>query len=158
MILWRLSGERHARTFDGGYGLRHDGRWNLAAHPITYAATSPALCVLEKLVHIEEPYLLPPLMMVRYAAPDGLAAETIELDTLPADWRDQESLTQGLGAAWREAGAKPLLRVPSAIVPVSGSPDTNVLINHRHPHTARISLARVEPFVLDVRLFEVGAG
>ena len=35
-------------------------------HPVTYGATSPALCVLEKLVHVEDPMLLPELMMIRY--------------------------------------------------------------------------------------------
>lgn len=57
MILWRLSGVEHARAFDGSYGLLFDGRWNTMGRPVTYAATSPSLCVLEKLVHIEDPAL-----------------------------------------------------------------------------------------------------
>ena len=32
MILWRLSGARYARAFDGGYGLIYDGRWNSAGY------------------------------------------------------------------------------------------------------------------------------
>ena len=84
MLLWRLSGKRHAAAFDGGYGLRFDGRWNVAGHPITYCATSPALCVLEKLVHIEDPALMPDLVMVTYEAPDAIGAASVELDELPA--------------------------------------------------------------------------
>ena len=64
MLLWRLSIARYARIFDGGYGLHNEGRWNSRGTRITYAATSPALCVLEKLVHIDDPALLPPLLMV----------------------------------------------------------------------------------------------
>ncbi|MGX7745137.1 RES family NAD+ phosphorylase [Rhodopseudomonas parapalustris] len=97
---WRLSVARHARAFDGGYGLLFDGRWNTAGRPVTSCATSPVLCVLEKLVHVEAP----------------------------------------------------LLRVPSAIVPIEGSPDLNVLINRRHPGAERIKIAAIEPFALDPRL------
>lgn len=153
MILWRLSGEQHAGTFDGGYGLLHDGRWNTIGHAVTYCATSPSLCVLEKLVHVQDPDLLPTLVMVRYDVPDRLAAETVSLAELPHDWRLQESWTQHRGDTWHVALQSPLLRVPSAIVPLEDSPDLNVLINHRHPEAARIILAASEPFVLDTRLF-----
>jgi RES domain-containing protein len=54
MLLWRLSGLRHASSFDGGYGLLFDGRWNTVGHAVTYCAISPSLCVLEKLVHVED--------------------------------------------------------------------------------------------------------
>jgi RES domain-containing protein len=57
MLLWRLSIRRYANIFDGGYGLLFDGRWNTVGHAVTYCATSPSLCVLENLVHIEDPAL-----------------------------------------------------------------------------------------------------
>ena len=153
MILWRLSGIQHAKSFDGGYGLLYDGRWNTAGHAVTYCATSPSLCVLEKLVHVEDPGLLPALVMVRYDVPDSLAMETIAVGDLPESWRRQESLTQQRGDQWHAALAAPLLRVPSAIVPLDGSPDMNVLINHRHPAAAEIRMVAAEAFVLDGRLF-----
>ena len=153
MLLWRLSAAPHARTFDGGYGLLFDGRWNTKGHPVTYCATSPALCVLEKLVHVEDPMLLPELMMVRYDAPDDLAIETRGLTDLPQDWRQQESWTQQQGDQWHDSLSTPLLRVPSAIVPLDQSPDLNVLINHYHPAAARVSIVAVDPYVLDPRLF-----
>jgi RES domain-containing protein len=148
MLLWRLSGARHAQAFDGGYGLLFDGRWNTIGRPVTYCATSPALCVLEKLVHVEDPTLLPELMVVRYDVPDDLAAETRGLTDLPADWRHQEGWTQQQGDQWHSSLSTPLLRVPSAIVPINQSPDLNVLINHNHKAAARISIVAVEPFVL----------
>lgn len=152
MLLWRLSGARHARAFDGGYGLLFDGRWNLAGAAITYCATSPALCVLEKLVHIEDPRLLPELTMVAYNVPDAAGFDQIGLDDLPQDWRRQEALTQRLGEQWRRTGQHALLRVPSAIVPLEGSPDVNVLINHAHPDSEAIAIRRLAPFSLDPRL------
>jgi RES domain-containing protein len=153
MLLWRLSGVAHAMAFDGGYGLLFDGRWNSVGRPVTYCSTSPALCVLEKLVHIEDPTLLPALMMVRYDAPDDLAVETLGLDDLPAEWRQQEGWTQQRGDQWHRSLSTPLLRVPSAVVPVDQSPDMNILINHTHQMAARISIVAVEPFVLDPCLF-----
>lgn len=153
MILWRLSGETYARSFDGGYGLLYDGRWNTAGAPVTYCATSPALCVLEKLVHVEDPDLLPALAMVRYEVPDDMLVERLEVGALPKTWRRQEGLTQRSGDQWRRELRAPLLQVPSAIVPLADTPDMNVIINHRHPDAARISIQAVEPFILDVRLF-----
>ncbi|MEQ8813440.1 MAG: RES family NAD+ phosphorylase [Thalassobaculum sp.] len=152
MRLWRLSGTRHAEAFDGGYGLLYDGRWNSVGHAVTYCATSPALCVLEKLVHVEDPSLLPDLVMVVYEAPDDLAVERLRVDDLPLDWRRMEGWTQRRGDGWHGLRATPLLQVPSAIVPLPGSPDLNVVISHEHPDTARIRLVDMMRFELDVRL------
>ena len=153
MVLWRLSGERHARAFDGGYGLHYEGRWNTAGRAVTYCATSPSLCALEKLLHIEDLELMPALIMVRYQVPDGLGVETISIAELPELWRRQDIWTQQRGDRWHAALGAPLLRVPSAVVPLEGSPDMNVLINHRHPAVAQITIAGAEPFVMDMRLF-----
>ena len=57
-----------------------------------------------------------------------------------------------MGDAWLAGTTAPLLRVPSAIVPIDGSPDHNFLINHRHADTNRIRIDATAPFVLDVRL------
>jgi RES domain-containing protein len=153
MLLWRLSGERYGDAFDGGYGLHFDGRWNTVGHAVTYCATSPALCVLEKLVHIEDPALLPRLVLVTYDAPGDLGADEVLLADLLPEWRRNETWTQQRGDEWHEAGSSPLLYVPSAIVPVAGSPDRNVLINHTHPGSAAITIRAIEPFGLDPRLF-----
>ncbi len=158
MRLWRLSGKQHARSFDGGYGLLFNGRWNTVGHPVTYCATSPSLCVLEKLVHIEDPVLMPELVMVGYELPDSQETKTVTLEELPIHWRHDETLTQEEGDGWLETLSTPLLKVPSAIVPLAGSPDTNVLINHNHPAAATIQIAVAEPFVLDARLYKLKSG
>jgi RES domain-containing protein len=131
----------------------YDGHWNTVGHTVIYAANSPSLCVLEKLVHVEDPALMPDLVMVRYEVPHDLTIKVVGIGDLPVDWRQQESLTQQLGDGWHIAVESPLLRVPSAIVPIVDSPDVNMVINHRHPDAARIRLMSAEPFVLDVRLF-----
>jgi RES domain-containing protein len=152
MLLWRLSGKAHAEAFDGGYGLSFEGRWNNVGHPVTYCATSPSLCVLEKLVHIEAPELVPDLIMVTYEVPEVLGLETIGFDRLPENWRYRDSWSQEVGSEWLRTAKKPLLGVPSAIVPLADSPDWNVLINHRHPASTSITIRALTPFVLDLRL------
>jgi RES domain-containing protein len=123
MRLWRLSGTEHAQAMDGGYGLLFDGRWNSVGHAVTYCSTSPSLCVLEKLVHIEDPSLLPELVTVTYEVPDTLPVETVDLAGLPADWPGRQRLTQRRGVDWHQARSMLLLRVPPAIIPLAGSPD-----------------------------------
>ena len=152
MLLWRLSGLQHAEAFDGGYGLLFEGRWNTVGHAVTYCATSPSLCVLEKLVHVEDPTLLPDLEMVIYDVPDGIGIDTIHLNELPADWRYQQSLTQQRGDEWHRTRTNPLLLVPSVIVAIPGSPDVNAIINHDHVRSADIKMHGLTPFALDARL------
>jgi hypothetical protein len=91
--------------------------------------------------------------MVNYDAPDGLLIETIALADLPSDWRRREGLTQSRGDAWHRTRSTALLRVTSAIVPLTGSPDLNVVVNHMHPAASDIRTRTIEPYVLDPRLF-----
>ena len=153
MQLWRLSGAAFAERFDGGYGLEHAGRWNEPGRPVTYCATGPALCVLEKLVHVEDAGLLPDdTMLVRYYVPDDLHVEESQLAELPGNWRADQRVTRRLGSAWLDRASSCLLRVPSVIVPVPDADDRNVIINHQHQDAARISIARIERFAYDPRL------
>ena len=85
---------------------------------------------------------------MRYEAPDGLRVEAISVVDVPESWRLQESWTQQRGDQWHAALCAPLLRVPSAIVPLDGSPDMNVLINHQHPAAAEVTTIAAEDFVL----------
>lgn len=119
---------------------------------MTYCATSPALCVLEKLVHVEDPALLPALTMVAYEVPEDLQPDAVELGSLPEDWRARENLTQQTGDDWLAAGSASLLLVPSVIVAYEGAPDLNVLINHAHPDSRLIQPVFQEAFEMDARL------
>ena len=157
MQLWRLSGADYADRLDGGYGLEYDGRWNTRGRPVTYCSTGPALCLLEKLVHVDDPVLIPDdTMLVRYDVPDDVGVENLRLEDLPDDWRLDENLTRAIGNAWLDDVACGLLRVPSVIVPVADSADRNVLVNHRHDDAGTITVASIEPFAYDPKLFSFG--
>jgi RES domain-containing protein len=154
MRLWRLSSERRAHNFDGGYGLSNDGRWNTRGRPVTYCSTAPSLAALEKRVHVTDPVLLPPQAVVAYELPDGISRRTIDINDLPADWTAHETHTQSIGNKWLDSAAEVLLFVPSVIVPIANIPDRNVLINHRVANSASIRIAEITPFTLDPRLFK----
>jgi RES domain-containing protein len=153
MRLWRLSSVRHARDFDGGYGLFNDGRWNTRGRPVTYCSTAPSLAALEKRVHVSDPALLPPQVMVAYDVPDSISTRTIAFNDLPADWTTLETHTQALGNAWLDSAGEALLIVPSVVVPLASAADRNVLLNHRVAAAATIQIAETMPFTLDPRLF-----
>jgi RES domain-containing protein len=155
MRLWRLSTERRAEDFTGGYGLHNSGRWNTAGRPVTYCATVPSLAALEKRVHVGDPSLLPPLAMVEYEAPDDLPQYVIDIGTLAADWTIREVDTQAIGDRWLDSLSETCLLVPSVIVPLAGAPERNVLINHRHRRATEITIVNVTPFTLDPRLFQL---
>jgi len=153
MRLWRLSSVRRAHSFDGGFGLVHSGRWNTAGRRVTYSSSVPSLAALEKRVHIGNPALLPPQVLVEYVLPDDFAVRRLEFNDLPADWARREIDTQKLGDDWLDTASEDLLIVPSVIVPIASAPDRNVLINHRRPTVAHITIIAVTPFALDPRLF-----
>ncbi|MGE0652979.1 MAG: RES family NAD+ phosphorylase [Alphaproteobacteria bacterium] len=153
MRFWRLSTAPYAEAFDGGYGLHYDGRWNAVGDPVTYCATVPSLCVLEKLVHTESIDDLPEdLQMIEYEAPDALLVEIWESDDLPPDWRRNGLDTRDRGSNWLRGATAPLLRVPSVVVAEPGALDRNILINHRHPEHKRIVVRDIRPFEIDPRL------
>jgi RES domain-containing protein len=153
MRLWRLSSERHARNFDGGYGVSNDGRWNSRGRPVTYGSTVASLTALEKRVHVTDPALLPPQALVAYDMPDNISRRAIEIDDLPADWTLRETHTQAIGDRWLDSRMEVLLIVPSVILPIANVSDRNVLINHRAAEAAAIRIAEVIPFAFDLRLF-----
>jgi RES domain-containing protein len=154
MRLWRLSSERRAHDFDGGYGLSNDGRWNTRGRPVTYCSTVPSLAALEKRVHVTDPALVPPQVMVAYELPDGISTHTIDFDDLSANWTAHETHTQGIGDKWLDSTAEVLLFVPSVILPMANVPDRNVLINHRVADAALVKIAEITPFTFDPRLFK----
>jgi len=153
MRLWRLSSERRASVFDGGFGLSNEGRWNTRGRAVTYCSTVASLAALEKRVHVNDPALLPAQVLVAYELPDNISNRTIAISELPADWIRRETHTQALGDRWLDSMAETLLFVPSVIVPIANVPDLNVLINHRAAEAASIRIGDTTGFTLDPRLF-----
>lgn len=148
MRLWRIS---NYADLDGIGGTFSRGRWHSQKHRIVYLAESPAAALLERLVHLEiDPADLPrSYQMLTVDVPDDIAVARIDVQRLPAHWRDDEAITQLEGDRWLAGNGTALLGVPSAIV----ADTVNWLLNPGHPDAARIQVSRVVRAPFDQRLF-----
>lgn len=151
---YRLVRARHAaRAFDGEGARRFGGRWNPIGTPAVYLASHRSLAVLEILANLERTDALAGFVFfeVRF---DERLVERLDPKRLPGNWRRPEppSALARLGAAWAAEARSPLLEVPSAVVP----PETNLVLNPRHPDFAKLEIREAEPFDLDPRLVDGG--
>ena len=142
---YRICRRVHARL-DGEGARRVGGRWNSAGRPLVYMAQSPALAVLEYLVHMSREDYPTGYVLVAATIPGHvpiLDSEELRNPGLQA-LRDR-----AIGDYWLDAGLSAVLRVRSAVVPA----DFNYLLNPRHLDFAQITVADPLPFQFDERLF-----
>lgn len=134
MQVWRICKDKHIKTaFSGDGGLYTAGRWTVKGVRAVYTAESLALATLEVFVHINggcEGEVLP-MSSICAVLPDDLEIEEIDIGTLPVNWREISAYPklQEIGDEWIKSKRTPILKVPSAIVPV----EYNYIINPEHP-------------------------
>ncbi len=154
--IWRLTKAKHAATALSGYGsVLRAGRWHRRGVPVVYAAASPALALLETLVHVEDAeallafdYAAVPIRLTEDFGEGGI--ERLPEEDLPADWRawPWPASMQALGTRWMREKRSALLSVPSAVVPH----ERNYLVNPQHPRFGELEVGPPEPFPVDPRL------
>ena len=150
MEVWRLCKQKHQNTaFSGSGGLYTSGRWQEQGWQIVYTAESLALATLEVFVHIESDKI--PLIAIRAQIPDNLVIIEVDIKDLPSNWQQVSAypLLQQIGKKWLEAKESPILKVPSAIVPV----EFNYLINPLHPDL-KLDLEPPMSFKFDKRMWK----
>lgn len=144
--LWRIS---QFDDLSGIGGTMVPGRWHHKGRPIVYLGDSPALCLLEILVHLEASAdELPEAFSLLRASLPAREVEKAPTVDLSANWREDLNTTRCIGDDWLAAGESLLLRVPSAIVPHN----VNYLFNPLHPAADQVALSS-ESFPADRRLF-----
>jgi RES domain-containing protein len=153
--VWRITTDSPAHEADdlSGAGAKATGgRWNEIGVAVVYASESRALACLETVVHLNAGGLPLNRYLVEISIPAdvwaGARRETpaslrVGWDAEPAGRASIE-----FGTAWLRAGACALLVAPSVIVPE----EFNILINPRHPASARITAARIREWLYDPRL------
>ncbi|MEX8520306.1 MAG: RES family NAD+ phosphorylase [Leptothrix sp. (in: b-proteobacteria)] len=127
-----------------------NGRWHTRGPlQVVYAASSRALCQLEKRVHSNGAHPKHQALM-QLDLPDGAPLLDVFDLGLPADWRSNEAATQAIGMSWTAAVASLGLWVPSFVEPG----ENNLILNPAHPQyrSIRLSVER-QPFRFDPRLF-----
>jgi RES domain-containing protein len=155
--VWRIAYSGALNLASLGFGSTlGDGRWHQCLHggapqspQIVYAASSRALCQLEKRVHCNG-FAPKNMALMRLELPATAVCLNSENLGLPPDWRAQQARTQQLGMHWLASKASLGLWVPSFVEPA----ERNLLINPAHPNYAKIKLViEKNPFVFDPRLF-----
>jgi RES domain-containing protein len=149
--VYRITSSRYSRDLSGTGARLHGGRWNPPGISVVYSAESRALATVEYLVHVPLALVPRDLGLVTLHIPDGIPYSTMTTADLPANWRDYPSppALAELGRQWVTALETVLLRVPSAVV----AQEYNVLINPLHPDMSHITIAHVEPYQFDARLW-----
>ncbi len=145
---WRLVKARHAATaFDGEGARLHGGRWSSPGTRIVYTAESPALAVLEVLVHLQASAPLAAYVMFEVQVPEDLVQA---LARPPAGWRrlPAPDSTRRFGDAWVRAAKSVALSVPSVVSPG----ERLLLLNPAHADFRRVVVGKAQPFALDPRL------
>lgn len=155
ITLYRIQTDSHRNTILDGIGAQlRGGRWNIKGGPMVYTATTPELCFLEYMVHLDGTPLaeLPPLILCEISVPDD-SITFLAMDQLPLGWNDPCVTPAGLPdfAAHQFAQYKTLcLSLPSAVVPLS--PSRNVLLDPLHPQRNQCLVLSIQPYSIDPRL------
>lgn len=155
VILYRIQTDSYRDTILDGIGAQlWGGRWNAKGRPMVYTATTPELCLLEFMVHLEGTQLadLPPLILCEIAVPDR-SISFLDTDELPSGWNDPHVTPPGL-AVFAEAQFREHrtlgLGIPSAVIPLS--PSRNVLLDPLHPLREECRTVSIVPYPVDPRL------
>ena len=147
--VWRIVTARFAQAaFSGEGARRYGGRWNPKGVPVVYTAGSQSLAMLEMLVQ-DQP-LRARYMTVPAEIPPELEIERVDVERLPAAWRDAAVLEalRVIGSEWAAGLGTAVLAVPSAVIPS----ETNYLLNPRHPDFARIVIGESRELITGLRL------
>ena len=147
---WRIVKRKHVRAAFSGEGARRfGGRWNTPGKPLVYLAGSQSLAVLEMLAHLDRADLLGSYALIEARADDELV-EAVDVSKLPRNWRlyPPSRRVQAVGDEWLRTGSRPVLRVPSVIIPT----EPNFLVNPAHADFARIAISAPVPYRFDSRL------
>ena len=130
----------------------YGGRWNPKGYPLLYTTSSPALALVESLVH--QPRVryekLPKLILFTLEVPDD-PVTTYAPEALPAYWNEESyERSQWILHDWLQKPTTLVAAVPSVVVPMS----YNYLLHPAHPHFAQIRVVKQEPFPIEHRLWQ----
>jgi RES domain-containing protein len=144
--IYRIIEPRQGAHPFSGPGSDGGGRWTSPRTQGVYASLTPAMAMLEYLVHLEGETPQQLLMAVASVPIDCVLAQL----ELPSDWKERpyrESVRR-IGDAWSKEKRSLALRVPSAVCET----ECNLLVNPDHPDFVRLRLDQLIPTKFDSRL------
>lgn len=156
MRVWRIYDPEAAYALlpnfdplDGQGAALYPGRWNKGGVRMVYTSQSPELAMLELLTKLN-PSAFGVRMAVEIDVPDDARVQDAAPAMLGHLLRGEESDTQSYGSDWAARGQSLVLKVPSAVLPVS----SNYLINPVHPQAQRLRVVRQVEVGMDPRLVQ----
>jgi RES domain-containing protein len=154
VVAWRVVPRKYSappyNPFDGEGASAHGGRWNSVGVPVVYTSATRSLAILEKLVHADGVLAaLRDCVVFSVEFPDRLVQQ-LDLAGLPDDWGNPVGVPRlkELGDEWVRQMARPVLRVPSAVV----TAEDNFVLNPRHPEFPKLLIGERQPLPIDPRL------
>jgi len=148
VIVYRITGTKHAADLSGTGAALYGGRWNKKGVPVLYTGESKEIALLETLAHTP-PYLIPELDVVSLQIPDSIFELSVK--ELPKNWKDYPapSVLSEIGDNWQKEGEYLALKVPSCIIPSA----YNYVLNCQHPdYRKHVKIKNQKRFELDSRL------
>jgi RES domain-containing protein len=143
-------------------GREGGGRWNSRGKLTIYGATTLALMLAERLVHLRGGTPPDDQRWVAATVPPELSVEEVDPLALPGWQRDTHQSSCRYGDKWLAECRSLVLLVPSVVMyrcvgtAAGDIPDRNMLVNPRHPDFGRIQVTEERPLTFDLRLFDDG--
>jgi RES domain-containing protein len=149
--VWRIASRAHAE-FDGEGARRYGSRWTPRGIPVVFASATLSLAALERFVHTDPDLEPMDLVAIPVDISDDLATESVNVNTLPRDWRafPAPHALAAIGESWFRTSRTAVLQVPSVIIPH----ERNFVLNPTHREFERLSIGRSEPFSFDPRMWK----
>jgi RES domain-containing protein len=146
MIFYRCTLESHLdNTLSGEGASRYGGRWNSKGVPVIYTAESRIMAVLELVIRQPIDKICSDFRILPIQAPDNFMQPKI-----PADWKEDELITQRLGDGLLRNKDNLIIKVPSALL----SNSYNYLINPLSAAIKEVKILKPELILLDDRLLQ----
>lgn len=137
----------HFDPLDGQGAALFPGRWNGVGVRLVYTSQTPELAMLELLTKLD-PAAFGVRLAIEISVPDDASIQDAAPAMLGHLLRGEDGDTQTYGSGWAASGRSLVLKVPSAVVPVS----SNYLLNPLHPQARGLRVVRQVEVAMDPRL------
>jgi RES domain-containing protein len=149
MKIYRITPQKFALDLSGMGAKLYGGRWNRVGVPLLYTSENLSLAVLENIVHIQNPAILPTFKAITIEIPDSF--REYSTNDFPKNWINQNAFEElrKLTDNFIESGKFLAMKVPSAVIEM----EYNFLINPQHFLFKEVKIINQQEFSFDQRLF-----
>lgn len=152
MKVFRLAREIHATPLSGKGAAKYGARWNPVGIELIYTAQNRSLAMAEVAVHLTFATLPDDYKMITIDIPDDIKIKQLTEADLPTDWQEfpHPASTQEIGRDFVTENEYCVLMIPSVVT----QGDYNMLIDPHHTDFSKITIASIDKFPFDKRIFK----